>query len=1339
MGAPLRQLPPIDVPLSILDQTPPNTAGPVGRLVSMINCQITKYLAATATPGVSTGARVKLEQREAFRALTTTIRSSADGSVVTPAWGPAQLLDSLDDQLVSIDNSIPRVKTDADWTAYLGARVVTRKLQQKVVHTTSGIMQAQDSAWLGGVTCIVWRQGTTLYIGFMSDNGAWVVPPQATVFASTMPKVVSDGVNFWVFFNNLTHIGARAYDTHGVMLSSKDVVVATDPATVYDITAMSPGVLMATQGASNHVLFASLTISGSVITLTTNTDATTSTANCLGFLRNPINSLAYLASGNGTALNVYEVTALAATHTYAMPTLFDSTVDSLIGWVDSNLKVFVTSSFLSNVVQGSGPPFDPRYRRMITTSCTTGGTAATVKTQYSVVPVSRAFKVDDDWYAVTYYQGGPGITAAPAANAITWTSGDFMKGAAVQDLRFSPGDFQYGNTVTPVRNAQDFVEVFPGHVNYTIYTIPQPFLGMTGAQLQEVYQASAKITISGASLSANNGSFLISNIQFTGSGQLLIQTPVTTQVFEQFGAGASISLKPSDGSVSPYPDLRDTWSLSASSQFPDSSWVGENLVVEGTSQASNWGANAISSVAGVGGGRYLVKLGSSALLLPEYIPNPVQNTATISLQLADPTTAYEFYLQAQTFNSFSVGAFLSVSASGIAANNTVYEIVSVIDSHHIIARPINGSTNQVSRAFPSTVKISISFPTQSTASLQPTWFMTPLAVTTQATVGKWEYGLAYNDWRYDGQGSGETLATNAYPLDVTSVVTTTAGLQVVLPYRAESFSAGVTAPTGNPVDTFFSTVGLKSFTLNNNPGQSLAVAGELIIPGPQASEFTNSGFVEQGINLGPEQPFLVSQTNDTGITIGLTPGTAYQYRICFECVDEDGDRIWTVPSPALNVTLSSANNTITLGGNILQQTQRVVTIAIYRTSIAGGSTTVQHYKITNDTDPNGSGFTFPDVVTWNFKDQRPDSEILVSETLYTDKGFTPRYPAPAFIQGVGTWRNRTWVIGYDNAVWMSGEKSEGDAVWFTPLFRYTLPTDDEPTCLASMDDYLIILGASSNWYIPGVQFPDATANPASGSLPAPVQLPFANGCTGHAVTTRDGVIYSSTAGGIWLIPRNLTNGWLSQAIQSSLGLASIEGLAVDKNQRVLVSLDSVSAFIWDTIPGAWYKWNLPTATRRISTWQGLFVYADDSRIMQHTPANYADNIGASDIAIPPSWQLAPIHLMGSVRGYGRCWAFQVQGEYMGPHLMGLTLGYGDERDYQPATVFPPKLASPTLSYLYEWNPQEEEASQFELVFTVTFPNGVAGNSGTWELISFDVGVDSGIARVASQKRVSSGG
>lgn len=1340
MGVPLRPAT-IDVALSVLDQTPPDTAGPVGRITSLTNGQITKYLPATATPGVATASRVKIEQREGFQALDNTVRDEASGAVITSApWTEPELLDSLDDQLVSINDSIPRVWNETSWTGYPHSRVVTRKLTQSTMVTAQGVLQASDSAWLGGVTLEVSTEisgtRTNITAGFRADNGAWVRTQFQPISPSEIARCTSDGTTFWLVCDApASMLAIFVYDTNGVQLASTQVALT---GTSWDIIAAAGtgnGIFLAQDDGAGHVTNYVAQYATGVITTASNTDTSMLCTGLLAYMTNKTDALSYIACMNTLALNVYQVTTQHRSHTFNYGSLA-APPDSLIGWTasETGVSVYVAESQLSSTAQTVGPKFDPRYRFIKTHRCTFANAATTFPIAGNIIANSRAFKIDDDYYAIAYYQGGPGLTQTETSTPVTWTSGDQMKGPAVQPLAFSAGDYQYGNALGISNSGTDGVTVGSGSAVYSFNAPPAATTALPAAYLSAIY-TQASLTIAGASNSGNNGTFTVSQVQLSsGVISLVVRCAATTQVSESFSAGVTATLTPHSSS----PDVRDTWVLGnvggTRSVKPDASWIGENLLVMGTQRSANSGANAITDVANVSGTTYNIKLGSSAALEPEVIPNPPLPAMTVSLSLADPSTAYTFELQSITFDPSYVGATISVQGSGENSNNTVYQIQQVTGTHTVIATPLNQSTNQVNVRFPNTVVVTISFPQNVNEGVQQTWFLTPLLQPSGTrTAGRWEYGLAYADWRFDGQ-----TPSNPYPMHVTSVVQTGTGLQVVLPYRQESFSAGVTTATGNIVDTPFATVGLKAFSLSSASGQSLTVAGELILPGPQASEFTASGFAEHGINLGFEMPFLVSQTNDGAITLGLTPGTAYQVIVVAECTDEDGDRIFSVTSPPLNFFLQSTNNTATYGGNLLLQTNRVYTISIYRTSIAGGSTTVRHYKITNDTDPISSAFTFPDSFTWEFKDQRPDAEILTSEVLYTDKGFLQRYPAPAFSQGVGTWKNRTLVLGYDGRVWMSGEKTAGDAVWFHPSLTFSLPTDDEPQALAAMDDYVLVLGARTNWYIPSTTFPDATGN--NGVLPAPVQLPFANGCTGHAVTTRDGVIYSSTAGGPWLITRNLTNVWLGQSIQDSIGSTAITGITVDQKQRVYVATGGSTVYVWDTVPGAWYAWNLPSSARVISTWQGSCVYGDGSTVIKHSAGQYADTTTAGGTLLPISvaWTLAPLHLMGSVRGYGRCWAFQLQGEYKGPHFMNLTLGYGDEVDYQAPTVYPPFAASPTLSYLYEWNPQEEEASQFELSFVVSFDEGTPGNTATWELISFDVGVDTGIARVASQKRVPSG-
>lgn len=1325
----------------------PDTAGPVGRLKRLINAKITKYLGATATPGVATGARVKVEQREGVEALTQTARSNVDGSQVTLPWGPPELLDSLDSQLVSIDDAIPRVFNGNNWTAYQAARVLTQKLSQQVMHTVNGVLQAEDHAWMAGVTCSVWTQTVagigTSYVGFRSDNGAWVVTQSALYTAATasiaaLAKVVTDGTSFWVFFNTATQVAFRRYDANGVNFGGGLINLPTDFVTpgAWDISATpSAGGYTAlyaapsSMSASTGITFLAVGWTGSAVISNVNTDATMSGNAGVSFLYNDTgNALSYLATVIGLdegIISAYEVTNQAQTHFYnnGITTGDGSVPDSVIGWAETEsgiVNVYLSIGFLSNAPQTVGPKFDTRLRKTLTYhALRAGGTATLIKQANQVIPVSRAFKVDADFYAITYYQGGPGLTAAPVVAPVTWTTGDFMKGPAVQPLPVAPGDFQYGDPVPVTHSPGDSVAIggFSGVTVYTLGSIPPSLAAMSAGQLSFFF-AGGGITVAGASHSGNNGSFAIQSIAAFGSGLIINCPGGGGQVNENFGGGVTISLSEI---------AHDAWELGGFGQntgIPDASWIGENLAVTGTSQPANWGAFPITSIVGPTGGVALINLTSPGHFLPEVIPNPVQPTASFELQLADPATAYEFFLQSVTFDSSYVGGFLSVQFSGVTADNTTYQIQQITGTHSVIATPLNLSTNQVNRAFPASVSIAITFPTQQDVGLQQTWFVTPLAQP-QVTTGRFEYGIAYADWRFDGQ-----TPNNTYPFAVTSVSMTSTGLRVLLPYRAESFSAGVTTATGAITEQSLTTVGLKLFTLSQNTGQSLAVGGELIIPGPQASEFTASGFAEQGINLGFETPFMVSQTINTGI-LGLTPGVPRQIIAVAEFTDEDGDRIYSIPSQPLNFTMTGTNNVAVIGGNRLGPTNRLVSIALYATSIAGGTTTVQHYKVTDDADPT-SGFTFPDAFTWNFTYDVPDVEILESEILYTDKGFLPRYPCPAFIQGVGTWQNRTWVIGYDGAIWMSGEKTEGDAVWFHPAFRFLLPADDDPNCLAAMDDYLIITAGMSDWYIPKSGLPGGNGQPAD--LPTPVRLPFANGGTGVAATTRDGVIYASTAGGPWLVTRNLTNVWLGQPIQTSLGLTPITDIAVDLNQRVAVATGGTTVYVWDTVPGAWYEWVFPSPVVKLSVWQGNFVYADGALIVRLVPGQYGDNLGDGPTATPMTAVLAPLHFMGSVRGFGRCWAFQLQGEYEGPHTLTITIGYGDEADWAPATVrtFTP---DPTKTYAYEINPKPEEASQFELTFEATPTGGSPGNSATWELVSADCGVDQGLARLPAAKRV----
>jgi hypothetical protein len=440
---------------------------------------------------------------------------------------------------------------------------------------------------------------------------------------------------------------------------------------------------------------------------------------------------------------------------------------------------------------------------------------------------------------------------------------------------------------------------------------------------------------------------------------------------------------------------------------------------------------------------------------------------TVKLRVPDDVQPYTFYLQSLSPDySYRNARLIVTGDSTFPINSAVFRIVDVDTdpTHHILyCVPIDGGTSYRSQLLSPTLEglaVTIVFPASVQQEYQPCWLMVPLTGT-KPVVGAWERGIAYADWRIEG--STIPGAPDLFPLAVTSPVRSGNAWLIMLPYRAVSFTVGQAIVTNGQIandatNVNESTIGLKQFALKDSPGLASTAGLGTLLPGPMCGEFTASGFHEQGVLFGFEAPFLVSQQVSDNAA-GLTPNGTYQIVAVAEVTDEDSDRVFSVVSPPMDFRLTGDNNSATYGGRLLQPlgtdglavakhfgvtNYKLLTISIYRTAYQDGVPTTERHKVTLDLmanalapigSTNDSGFSFPDEFTWNYKDENLDAAILPSEVLYTDKGYLPRFPAPAQRAGA-FWKNRAWVIGYDGAIWMSGEKNEGDATWFFPGFRY---------------------------------------------------------------------------------------------------------------------------------------------------------------------------------------------------------------------------------------------------------------------------------------------------------------
>ena len=873
----------------------------------------------------------------------------------------------------------------------------------------------------------------------------------------------------------------------------------------------------------------------------------------------------------------------------------------------------------------------------------------------------------------------------------------------------------------------------------------QDLSGTINDDVRGLYTAGGSVTISGSTIA--DGTFSVARV-YSGSGANYGWGPgggnpaasvVWVERVSQTGGNHAFT-----GTLSPRAPNQFTF---AAGEF-DATSVGAQLVISADPAVpANVQTLTITSVQSP----TTVTTAGATGVLPQVF---TASGATIAVALTTQVP-YTFSIGGITADYSYYGATVLLEGA-YAANNGSYRIVQVNADGSFIATPTNGLSNQANELLGVDQTVSV-FVGQAQVAFQPTWFIVPLTGG-QAVVGRLDYGLAYADWRTEGSTPGPSL----FPFALFSPAVSADGrVRLLVPYRAENVTSATLEVTSQGIvdlgqPGYVSTVGLKAFTLEPGLGESFTTSDTLLLPGPMAGALSAGSFGENGVGLAPEQPSLVSESVAPDGQLALTPNGVYVYSVTFEAT-VNGRRIYSPPSPSLVVHLSSTNNVVTLGGTVAFPLNslgepivdtfgplvRDVAINVYRTAFVNGQPTTVRYKCTSDLDPNAlaplsaanaSGFAFPDSFTWQYTDSNADADIAANETLYTDRSYLARYPAPPFFSGVGNWNDRSWVIADDAAVWMSGPLSDGDATWFSPAFRFAFSADDRPLALAPMDNYMLVFCERSVWYIPAAQLPDATGR--NGALPDPVRLPFPNGSrNGWARTVRDGVAYDSTAGGVWLITRALQNVWLSQPVVDTL-TSDVVGLAVDKHQRLAVLQSDSSGYqlhVFDSAPNAWYQWRLPTAGLLLATIDGEFAYQDDSRVVAIAPGAAADDINGATAAIAPDVLIASLQ-PGNVRGLKRVWEMQLVGTYLGPHSLTIDLSYpGDDAD---ADTFGPFAADPAHPYVYAFNPSQEEASSYAIRVRASFP-GVdpPGRSFALELLSLQVGMDVG---VGLNKRPSSG-
>lgn len=656
---------------------------------------------------------------------------------------------------------------------------------------------------------------------------------------------------------------------------------------------------------------------------------------------------------------------------------------------------------------------------------------------------------------------------------------------------------------------------------------------------------------------------------------------------------------------------------------------------------------------------------------------------------------------------------------------------------------------------------------------QPTYYVLPLN-SKQQIAGRLEYGLAARDEQVI-TWNGTNYATGPRNRCLADVVPTPSfGLMTVLGYRVEqnipnpaSFTeatdtnAIVTRPNWvatplviNQVYQSSATVGAKLFTFGPDCGQPFVVGQTTYFPGLMACvvEPGDTTITEHAI-IAPECPRVVKSS--TASTIAANNFGQYIFRLVAESTTSSGREYRSLPSAAFAYTIKSGENfALAVSASTCSLTNRKsAKVSVYRSGfvnaqISGSAVpttpatvppssgtgaptyinapTTGLFKVSNDLTPF---YTNDGVATAVFTDMLSSGTQASGEELYVDSEL-PRFPAPAFRSGC-MWQNRAWLVGYDNAVWFSAELTENDGTWFNTGFRCVVPTNEEVTAIAPMDNFLLVFCANSIWYIPaGAQLPDATGN---GTIPAPVRLPFEQGCTGFASVIGVGCAYSASTGGIWLVTRSLENEFLGHPAQEFLS-AIMTGMTV-AGTNLIVSNEEGFLIVYDTVLGAWGRWYLPVFPDLITASASTLLLQHAGVVWQQQPGAYQDQDtnNSNTYYVSMSATVSPVHL-GGVAQWKRTWKVQLRGQVLDFCSLTRTLTYDD---YGLDTfTYDPKQLGPGAMKI-ETRPSKQLTTSMGVTLTDSAPVGntvTTGQGFAWEMASFDVGLEKGSERLPASAR-----
>jgi len=423
-----------------------------------------------------------------------------------------------------------------------------------------------------------------------------------------------------------------------------------------------------------------------------------------------------------------------------------------------------------------------------------------------------------------------------------------------------------------------------------------------------------------------------------------------------------------------------------------------------------------------------------------------------------------------------------------------------------------------------------------------------------------------------------------------------------------SFDGGAIAPmikrvriesTGG-VPVYFDTgLALVKFGFDKQSGRARAAADSLWVPGGGFLKgFDGFAYREATWHLYPEG-LSVSYSAGAG---ALVAGSTYNWKAVYRYVDGQGRIRRSVPSDALQSTVTVGNNTAALtiptarvSSARLQPGQSNV-IELYRTTAVG----TDYYRV-------ATIFNDQTVDTRTVVDTVSDANLVSGELLYTTGGVLSSQPPPPLF-AIEQFDQR--LVGIDaedrSLVRMTSQFVDGIAPAWNENLTIRLNTQwGDATGLVAMDDKLLIFFRNAIYYIAGVG-PDASGN---GAYNAPALIATGTGCAEaqcqSIIYTGTGVMYLADVG-FQNIDRGLNVTDIGAPVEryTDAGVTVAAAIQVSAASQIRFFTAEGNTLVWDYLHQAWSVFTgQPSQTATmwgqtpVCALNGL-VYAEDNTFME---------------------------------------------------------------------------------------------------------------------------------------------